>query len=180
MKKDAKQKKKILSTKSARQKDQLKDIYSTQDKEVKKSARQDKKDLVEKLAQDAEEAAKKQDMGTLYRITKTLSGGFRSTDTPVRKLDGKLASSREEELTCWKDHFERVLNQECPTTEAEIRENGDTLDINTDPPTLGEVKQAIRLLKNGKAPGIDQVHAEMLKAEEVITPKLLTDILQCI
>ena len=58
----------------------------------KKSARQDRKYLVEKLAQDAEEAAKIQNMGTLYRITKTLSGGFRSTDTPERKLDGKLAS----------------------------------------------------------------------------------------
>jgi hypothetical protein len=41
-------------------------------------------------------------------------------------------------------------------------------------------KEAIRLLKNGKAPGIDQVHAEMLKAEEIIAPKLLTDTLQYI
>lgn len=29
-----------------------------------------------------------------------------------------------------------------------------------------------------KAPGIDEVHVEMLKAEEMLTPRLLTDILQ--
>ncbi|XP_062615396.1 uncharacterized protein LOC134277126 [Saccostrea cucullata] len=176
-----KTKKKILTAKSARLKDQLKETYTIQDKEVKKSARKDMKDYVDKLAQDAENTASKQDMGALYRITKSLSAGFKSTDTPVRKQDGVLASSIEEELICWKEHFERVLNQECLSTEhAEIIEAIDTLDIDTNTPTIEEVKHAIKLLKNGKAPGIDQVHAEMLKAEKVLTPRLLTDILQTI
>lgn len=47
-----------------------------------KCTERQKRDLVDRLVQD---------MGTLYRIKKTLSGGFESTDTPVRKQDGKLA-----------------------------------------------------------------------------------------
>lgn len=62
-------------------------------------------------------------------------------------------------------HFERVLNKECP-----IAEVGDTLNIDTEAPASEELNQAIKLLKNGKDPGIDQGHAELLKAEEVITP----------
>lgn len=92
-------------------------------------------------------------MGTLYRITKTLGGGFRSTDIPVQKQDGKLASSIEEELTCWKKHFERVLNQECPTKVAEISEGVDTLIIDTELPTVEKVKQVIKLLRTGKPLG---------------------------
>ncbi|XP_061168983.1 uncharacterized protein LOC133178255 [Saccostrea echinata] len=42
----------------------------------------------------------------------------------------------------------------------------DTLDINTDPTSVEEVKKAIAKLKNGKAAGIDQTNAELLKAKE--------------
>ena len=43
------------------------------------------------------------------------------------------------------------------------------LDINTEPPSIDEVKKAISTLKNGKAAGIDQIHAESLKTEEYWT-----------
>lgn len=72
----------------------------------------------------------------------------------------------------------KTTSNQCPTTIAEICEGADTLKIDTEVPTVEQVKQAIKLLKNGKAPGIDQVHAEILIAEcELLTPKLLTDIL---
>ena len=32
-------------------------------------------------------------------------------------------------------------------------------------PTLGEVKEAVRKLKSGKAPGIDKITAELLKTD---------------
>ena len=54
----------------------------------------------------------------------------------------------------------------------------EVLDIDTDKPTKKEVRKAIRILKNGKAPGCDQVHAEILKAEDMVTPRVLTGILQ--
>ena len=171
-------KRKLLSTKSSRLKDQLKETYSKQDKHIKKSSRKDKKAYIDNLAHEAEEAASKQDMGTLYRITKTLSGGFRNNETPVRKQDGKLTCSTEEELECWKDHFEKVLNRDNPTENATITPSLEPLEINTEKPSLEEVKNAIKLLKNGKAAGVDQVHSEMLKAEEIVTPRVLTGILQ--
>ena len=59
-------------------------------------------------------------MGELYKITKTLTGGFKSTDMPVKDQNGKILSKEEDKLKCWKEHFQRVLNRDDPETEASI------------------------------------------------------------
>ena len=51
------------------------------------------------------------------------------------------------------------------------------MDIKLGPITVQEVKDA--MLKNGKAPGDDNMHAEMLKAEQEMS-QLLQHILQVI
>lgn len=48
----------------------------------------------------------------------------------------------------------------------EILSAEESLDINTEPPILEEVKEAIGAMKSGKAAGVDQVTADMLKEEE--------------
>lgn len=58
----------------------------------------------------------------------------------------------------------------------EILSAEESLDINTEPPILEEVKEAIGAMKSGKAAGVDQVTADMLKEEETETPQLLTRI----
>jgi hypothetical protein len=47
------------------------------------------------------------------------------------------------------------------------------LQINTEPPTIEELKEAIQSCKNGKAPGIDQIRSEMLKVDTDTTAKML-------
>ena len=66
--------KKLFQTKSERIKQQLKDIYATLDRDVKTHAKADKRKFIDNLATEAEDAAARQDMGTLYRITKILTG----------------------------------------------------------------------------------------------------------
>ena len=67
--KGRKVKKKLQEVKSQCLKEQVQTKYSELDREVKKKARADNKAFTEKLADDAEEAAQKQDMATLYKIT---------------------------------------------------------------------------------------------------------------
>ena len=50
------------------------------------------------------------------------------------------------------------------------------LDISTSPPGIAEVRSAIEAMKNGKAPGIDSLQAELLKADVVTSSRLLTDL----
>ena len=105
-------------------------------------------------------------MGSLYKLTKSLKkmSGFQSTDMPVRDQQGNMILKVEDKLICWKEHFERGLNQDDPETEANIP-SSELLGIDMEPPNVEEVKRAIIALKDGKTPGIDQVYAEMLKAD---------------
>ena len=50
-----------------------------------------------------------------------------------------------------------------PPMDEEMEE--EELDIDMEPPTEEEIKKAVQALKNGKAPGIDQITAELLKAD---------------
>ena len=68
------------------------------------------------------------------------------------------------------EHFKEVLNRgesENPVLSDEVYESklGDIIEeILVSEPTLREVKQAIKRLKNGKASGTDSIMAELLKA----------------
>ena len=68
----------------------------------------------ERLAEDAETAASKQDMQTLYQLTKTLAGKIQSNDQPIKDQQGNVISKEEEVLKRWKDHFEKVFNMDEP------------------------------------------------------------------
>ena len=54
--------------------------YLKANKEVKRSCRKDKRNYVNNLATNAENAAMKGDLGTLYSITKKLSGRPQNTN----------------------------------------------------------------------------------------------------
>ena len=171
-------KQKINSTRSERMKQRLRTTYSELDKQVKRQAKRDKKLYIERLADEAEEAAKGQDLKTLYQITKTLKGSFNSGDGPVKDKEGNFISSEQGKTARWKEHFEEVLNRPEPTQTPVILPADEDLDIATDPPTEEEIKQAMKTLKNGKAAGVDGVTAEMLRAEETMTTRLLAEMFQ--
>ena len=81
--------------------------YRTLDKGVKRSTRSNKKRYIEKITEEVETAASKQVMGSLYKLTKSLTKtGFQSTDMPVRDQQGSMILKVEDKLRCWKEHFE--------------------------------------------------------------------------
>lgn len=62
-----------------------------------------------------------------------------------------------------------MFNREEPenpiTDDEECKFNDRIEEIAVNEPTLGEVKEAIKRLQNGKAPGINSITAELLKAD---------------
>ncbi|CAC5365861.1 unnamed protein product [Mytilus coruscus] len=120
--------------------DQLQVTYRTKDKEVKRSARKDKRQYLEDLAKEAEKAA--------------------------------ILTEREQAKR-WVLHFKEVLNCPEPDVIANPEPSEDDVNINKEPPTIEEVRNAIKSLKTGKAPGIDSIHAKMLKADLDASSKVL-------
>ena len=64
--------------------------YQEANREVKRRCRGDKRNYVNNLAKDAENATMKGDLETLYNISRKLSRRSRNTNKPIRDLKGKL------------------------------------------------------------------------------------------
>ena len=168
-------KEKVLSTKSPRLKQHALSAYQEKDREVKKSVRRDKQDFLDGLANQAELAAAKGDLSTVYKITKQLSRQTRQSP-PIRDSFGKVLTNESDQAARWVQHFQSVLNRPDPVTALDELPQEDSLDITTDPPSKAEVLRALRAMKSGKAPGVDGILTEMLKADADAATDVLTDL----
>lgn len=62
--------------------------YTEAEKRVKTGIKKDKKDFVENLAEQVEEAAGQRNLKDLHMITKKLANKFQQTEKPVRDKNG--------------------------------------------------------------------------------------------
>jgi len=137
--------------------------YNEKNREVKKSNQRDKRNLIESIAQEAEHAAKNNDLRTLYMTTWKLSGIRCNQNRPIRSEDGTLLMKMEDQLQRWMRHFESVLNRPVPSQLPDPRPADVPLSINTEPISRGEIRTALTQQKNAKAPGVDKIPLEALK-----------------
>ena len=79
--------------------------YTALNKDVKKSARRERRDHVERMKQDEEDAAGKGDTRELYQITKRLAGKKSTRPHHVLSKDGETLTSPKEQLERWREHF---------------------------------------------------------------------------
>ena len=94
--------------------------YTAADREVKKSTKKDKKDYIEELASQAENAAGQWTLKDLYLTTRKLAVTFQQTDKPFKDKDGNPLTSTKEELKRWAEHFRELLNRSAPETPPDI------------------------------------------------------------
>ena len=126
---------------------------------------------MERLATYAETAAERRDMKTVYQITRKLHGDRgQNQDLIVKAKDGSTITEEKAKLERWREHFQQLLSRCDPPTLADISEAEQNMDIGLGPTTVQEVKDVINKLMNGAASGDDNMHTEMLKAEEQETP----------
>ena len=89
--------------------------------------------------------------------------------------DGTLLTSTEKVIGRWKEHFEELLNPTNPpsTVEAELED-----DVGSSLISLGEVTEVVKQLYSGKAPEVDEIRPEMLKALGVMGLSWLTHLMK--
>ena len=156
-------KKKIESTHSDRIKERFKEDYREKDRQVKRSVREDRRRWTEEKAQMAEKASENGRFKEVFSITKQLTGqNYGKQTAAVKNKNGDLLKNKEARMERWKEHFEEVLNRNPPedpagedNNEEEEDEEFEELDISTEPPSIQEIRKAIKTLKNHKAPGVD-------------------------
>ena len=171
---------KINNARSERLKEQLQTKYSIKNKEVKKSARQDRKVYYEELASEAEEAARRREIGTVYKITKELAGKGRAHDRPIKSKAGERLTTERQQMDRWIEHFNEVLNIESDTGELLFvaKHMGGELNINLEEISINNFKSALQHLKNRKSPGVDEITAEVLKVDTETTATVFHSLFQ--
>jgi hypothetical protein len=155
----------VNSSKTRASKVKVQKEYTDAHKEVKRNIKIDKRNYVEGLAAEAEEAIGSGNMKKLYDITKKLSGKYSKTERPVKDKQGKTIASTEHQMNRWAEHFEELLNRPAPLNPPEIHPANADLLISCENPTRDEIRKAITQLKNGKAAGPDDIPAEALRAD---------------
>ena len=98
--------------------------------------------------------------------TETLCEIKTHKNTAINDKGDKTITDDSSRLARWKEHFEEILNRPPPTNPIVITadEGPEIEEISTGPISRGKVKNAISSLKNGKAAGVDNIVAELLRA----------------
>lgn len=96
-----------------------------------------------------------------------MTKGFQRRTSSCKDKKGRLIMIDEEVLERWAEYFAELLNVD---ERGEGNEGATSMNMNVDPednkPLLEKVKEAIKRQRNGRAPGEDQLTAELLKTEE--------------
>ena len=153
--------------------------YREKDKEVKGSLRKDKRDWINGVAREAEEAASQGQIKGVYKATKRLCNEGPRKVGMVKSKEGKLLTKEDEAKARWKEHFMEVLSRPVPEVVIEMEE-ADAVNnsINTGEITREEIRSALRDMKSGKAPGIDSITADLLRVDIDTTVSVLYEPIQ--
>ena len=156
----------------------LRTEYLSLDSEVKRCSRRDKRRFIDFTVDNTERNLNRGDGRSIryaYEGIREITGKKRKrSELPVRNKTGNLLTKDSDIRDRWKEHFEETLNRPVPPDEEEIPEAEYDLPIDVSDIRLAEVTLAIKLLKNYKSPGIDGIAPEMLKADEIQTPIVMT------
>ncbi|CAF4785626.1 unnamed protein product [Rotaria sp. Silwood1] len=138
---------------------------------VKISTEKCQKDHWELLSLEIEHVAKRHDTATAYAIIRRLCGtSISSRDIAIKDKNGTMINNSKDQLKRWEEYFHEtfnvniVVNPSLLQQVAAMRIDQQQQNRHDKVPPIKEVITVIDQMKNGKASGIDDVPAELLKA----------------
>jgi len=155
---------KIEIARSERLKQRWREEYNAKNNEVRRSAREDKRNWLEKRVAAAEKAAENGRNKELYSITKSITGERRKREIGMKDKQGVVRTETRERLQRWVEHLTEILNRNDPTNPLEgdeIIESEEIEEIERESWQLQEFKEALKRTKPGKAARVDEVCPEL-------------------
>ena len=151
--------------------------YAELERGVKQACRRDKRAWTNSLAEEGETAAANGDIRLLYDISRRLSGARTNTRMPLKNRAGQLLTDRTDQLKRWTEHFEELFRVSTVTDQQNQQRVTPSVRrinrVNSETPSLTEIEAAVKSMKSNKAPGIDRISAEMLKADSALSAQMM-------
>lgn len=140
--------------------------YKECKRKLQQSLRQMKDEWWNMKAEAVQELAEGSNPRAFFESLKEVYGPHCSITSPLLNEPGTiLLTDKPDIMNRWKEHFQILLNRPS-TTDPNVLNNINKLPSNNNmdkPPTLEEVEDAVKSLKNGKSPGADGIPSEAYK-----------------
>ncbi|BHF63561.1 hypothetical protein SprV_0200655500 [Sparganum proliferum] len=158
-----------LSAQTARAGSRNDDYFRQLRKMTAKSARDDRKQYWAEIATSMEQASNVGDTRKLYQLIRQVSGKPSTLSDSVRDVNGGFIADNSAKVERWREHFEHHLNYDTQLTSPLLSSSAEfppspTYAVPCDLPSEEEIVDAIRKLRNNKAPGEDGIPAEIFKS----------------
>ena len=152
--------------------DQLRSERNQVINHIHKLVRKEKEQAIEREIQDIENT--KDDSNRMYKAVRNLQRMKKKEPLLIKTEDG-LTTDTDEQVKVISEFFKQMFT------------SAEACEIEAIPPTPmtipfteQEIHKAVKSLKNGKSPGIDNITAEQLKSGPAVVNRLIADILNTI
>lgn len=141
-----------------------KEEYAKTRKEVRKTLREKKRACKRRELQELQEHHRLAESRKFYRGVNAERKSYQPRVSICKDMNGIIVCEKEAVINRWAEYFENLLNVDSQQDEVSREEDMvQPVESDTEPPSLEEVRESILSLKNNKAPGGDNICAEMLK-----------------
>ena len=135
--------------------------YRIQNATIQKMMRKDKDKFINEQCQRIEEKFITNSVKDLYAGVKSLTSKFRPSIDTVKDDDGTILCESREVKRRWQDYCTKLYQKNCDIDGPQLPSFVDPKE--EPPPLYSEVDKAVKELKNGKSPGVDEIVAELVK-----------------
>jgi len=159
--------------------------YKELQKDAKKVCKKKKKEHLQKQLEEIEQLNRQNERRKFYKAMDNIRKGYHPRQEACRDKEGNVLCDKEEIMNRWAEHFKDTLSKEYPSCndhgklDLELNMEGSDEDENSEMPTYEEIEESIKRLKNGRAPGEDNITPEMIKYGRETTGKNITRTNMC-
>uniref|UniRef100_A0A8D9AYK2 Craniofacial development protein 2 n=1 Tax=Cacopsylla melanoneura TaxID=428564 RepID=A0A8D9AYK2_9HEMI len=142
-----------------------KEAYSKLRRDAKKILKKKKRESLNKEIQDIEDLNKEGEDRKFYAAMKKMRKEFQPKIVGCRNESGAIITDEKKTMERWALHFKELLNKHNTADDGinVVQTAPDDITEGDEVPTLNEVQKAIRRLRNNRAPGEDEIVAELIK-----------------